>query len=150
MLAALRASRDSLILNMVGFGEGAIILSGILSAELRFAAYKERHVAEAERLQLEDMAMKLERVILINPHSYPLKSYIPMLREYVPEICCIVPQPCTQVIVVGSTLDALSKLSAQFHENIFGSIIEYIKLPGPAYRTLPKSPLAPLPVIEGD
>ena len=86
VLLTLRTLAQAASTAAVGFGEGSIVLMATLSPELRTAAYTERKVAESERRDLEEVGKALEFAVLFAPHGYPLKSYMPLLREYVPEI----------------------------------------------------------------
>ena len=74
------------LLSIVGHGEGAIVLMATLCEECRQAAYRERRASEAETLELESALLGLTHVVLIHPHAHPARSYMPLLREYVPEI----------------------------------------------------------------
>ena len=56
-------------------------MMAVLSPELRKAAYVERKAAEAERKELEEVGEALEYAVLFAPQGYPLKSYMPLLRE---------------------------------------------------------------------
>ena len=142
ILAGLRAAITLASVVLIGIGEGALVLMGLLSSEARQAAYKERHVPDPERLSLEEAAAALTHVVIICPHSYPVKSYMPLLREFVPEICCVVPHSETFVLVVAPSRDALHNVSQECSTAILGSVLETVKFKGPAYRTLPDSPLA--------
>ena len=141
ILLGLRALVTLASVAVIGLGEGALILMGMLSGEARMAAYKERHVPEQERLSLEDAMESLLYAVLIAPHSYPLKSYMPLLREFVPEICSIVPNCCSSVIVVAPARDALHDVAHECAQGILGSIVETVKFDSPAYRSVPRSPM---------
>ena len=124
MLVVLRAMRECMLLSVVAFGEGALILMGLLSSELRAAAFVERRVLAEERLELESFASNLEYTILIAPHSYPIRSYMPLLREYVPEISVVAPPVQTKVMVVAPLKDALSSVAQECSNAIHGSVLE--------------------------
>ena len=86
VLLALRTMKQAAVTAAAGFGEGPIVLMAVPSPELRKAAYVERKAAEAERKELEEVGEALGYAVLFAPHRYPLKSYMPLLRECVPEI----------------------------------------------------------------
>ena len=82
MLLALRTMKQAAVTAAVGFGEGSIVLMAVLSPELRKAAYVERKATEDERKELEEVGEALvEYAVLFAPQGYPLKSYMPLLRE---------------------------------------------------------------------
>jgi len=141
VLACLRMLRDAFLSDVVSFGEGSLVCMCMLSYDIRHAAYQERHVSETERLELESVVSVLVHVILVCPLACPLRSYMPLLREYVPEIVCIIPPEQSQVLVVVPTKDAAQSVGEECAKWILGSLVEHITFPGPAYRTDPKSPL---------
>ena len=65
---------------------------------------------------------------------------MPFLREYAPEVVCIMPGE-TQVIAVIPEKDAASLASKETAQAILGVTFETVKFEGPAYRPSPKSPL---------
>ena len=65
-------------------GEGALVLMAALPAEVRTAAYNERHVPTDEQCSLEDAALSITSAILIAPFCNLPNAYMPLLREYVP------------------------------------------------------------------
>jgi len=142
VLCLLRAIVTISVTAAFGHGEGALVLMATLSSEVRAAAYSERHVPADERVPLEDAALALTHVILLAPFCNPPRSYLPMLREYVPEVCCVIPQASTQVIVVAPLRDSLNPIAQTVASSILGSILEVVAFKGPAYRGLPPSPLA--------
>ncbi len=141
VLAVCRRLRDGYLTDVIAIGEGCWVTAAALSADVRQAAYKERHVGEAERLELETTLTNLQHAILITPVTFPVRSYLPLLREYVPEIVCVVPPPKCNVLVVLPSHDASSSSGLECSRWILGSITETITLTGPAYRTNPVSPL---------
>ena len=58
---------------VVSFGEGALVTMAYLSKEARMAAYKERHVKEYEIERLELGIQALTHIVLVSPHSFPIK-----------------------------------------------------------------------------
>ena len=64
-----------------------------------------------------------------------------MLREYVPEMACILPECRTIGLVVGPEKDTLSKLALECSRCILGALHESISYTGPAYLKIPPSPL---------
>ena len=124
----------------VGFGEGSIVLMAAASPELRKAAYVERKAAEAERKELEEVGEALEYAVLFAPHGYPLKSYMPLLGEYFPEIACIIPRAEVRTLFVIPSRDAMSQQALDCSKTVQGAISEVISFGGPAYRTFPASP----------
>lgn len=133
----------------VGFGEGSIVLIAVLSPELRKAAYVERKAAEAERKGLEEVGEALEYAVLFAPHGYPLKSDMPLLREYVPEIACIIPRGEVRTLFVIPARDAMSQQALACSKTVQGAISEVISFGGPAYRTIPVSPCVVHQLIRG-
>ena len=142
LLAVCRRMRDGYLTDCIALGEGCWVTAAMLSGDLRQAAYRERLVAESERLELESAVEELAHVILVTPLTFPSKSYLPLLREYVPEIVCIIPPSKCSVLVVIPSHDVNSSVGLECSRWILGSVVETIKLPGPAYRTPPSSPLA--------
>ena len=112
----------------------------VLSPELRKAAYVERKAAEADRKELEEVGEALEYAVLFAPHGYPLKSYMPLLREYVPEIACIIPRAEVRTLFVIPSRDAVRQQALDCPKTVRGAISEVISFGGPAYRTIPASP----------
>lgn len=141
VLAVSRAIRDVSVLAAVAHGEGAVVLMGVLSANVRQAAYKERHVPELESEELESFVAHLEYAILVAPHVLPAKSYLPLLREYVPEIAFIVPPETVQVLVVLPEKDPLTKVCINITESIEGVISEHVTFPKTSWKGFPPSPL---------
>jgi len=142
VLAVVRMLRDSGLANVVGIGEGSVVCMCALSSDLRKSAYKDRHVNEGEQLELEAAISRLEHVVLISPLTFPVKSYMPLLREYVPEIVCVIPPEACSVLVVVPVRDACSSVGNECAGWILGALTETIEFGGPAYRTVPASPLA--------
>ena len=99
VLSALRAVREVHANAIIGHGEGAVVAMGALSESIRNQACKDRRVPSHEAERLEECATSLCHVLLLAPHVYPVRSYMPFLREYMPEITCILPGD-TQVIAV--------------------------------------------------
>ena len=65
---------------------------------------------------------------------------MPFLREYMPEITCILPgEP--QVIAVIPERDSSSIPARETAQAVMGIILEHVRFPGPSYRTIPRSPL---------
>ena len=81
--------------------------------------------------------MRLERVMLLAPHGWPARSYLPMFREVVPEIVCIQPPSSTQVVIVSAENDSTRDTSRQIGRYIQGSRTQEIAFKGSAYKTLP-------------
>ena len=142
VLAVCRRLRDGFLTDCVALGEGCWVTAGILSEDIRQAAYKERHVSEVERNEIEAQIERVSHVILLCPAVFPPRSYLPLIRESVPELVCIIPPPQCNVLVGIPTHDSNSTVALELHGWILGSVTETIKLPGPACRTIPKSPLA--------
>ena len=55
VLAVLRALHDTMLLSIVSFGEGALVVVGVLCPELRRAACRERRVSDHESETFEDL-----------------------------------------------------------------------------------------------
>ena len=68
-----RALKSLLVLNVVAWGEGALVITAFLSPELRKLAFSERHLGHEEHQHLEDLAGSLQRVLLLAPHGYPVR-----------------------------------------------------------------------------
>ena len=66
---------------------------------------------------------------------------MPFLREYLPEITCVIPND-TQALVCIPERDATAPTCKEAAQSILGAVYETVKFSGPAYRTIPKSPLA--------
>ena len=132
VLAILRAMLASSFLSVMGFGEGALVCMGILSQEICEAAIRERHVPSDEAAALREASQAIEHVVLFAPHGFPLKSYIPMLREYVPEMACILPGPTAQVLVVVPTKGAASTTACECVGYMQGCVTEQVSFRGPA------------------
>ena len=62
-----RALKSIMVLNVVAWGEGALVMAAFLSPELRAAALSERHTSLEERVEIEDLAVNLQRVVLLAP-----------------------------------------------------------------------------------
>ena len=86
--------------------------------------------------ELEGVVRALEHVVLLAPHVLPVKSYMLMLREYVPELVCVIPDDKVQTIVVVPVRDALTNASNDIGQSIPGALIERISVTGPAYKKL--------------
>ena len=99
ILTTLRSLREVHALSLVGHGEGAIVVMATLSADLREAAFKHRKVPAEETKQLGDIAQSIEHAIFLAPQVFPTRTYMPFLREYAPELVCILLLE-TQVIAV--------------------------------------------------
>ena len=141
ILITLRALRETHITSLVGHGEGAIVAMATLSKDLREAAFKHRKTSADETKQLDEIAQSIEHVLLLAPHVFPTRSYMPLLREYAPEVVCVIPGD-TQVIAVIPDKDSAAIPSKEAAQAVLGIVYEVVKFGGPAYRTIPKSPLA--------
>jgi len=130
-----------MLMDLVAFGEGCLVVMAMLSEDLRKAAYRDRHVSEKEQLELEQVMASVAHVVLVAPLTFPLKSYLPLLREYVPEIVSIIPPTGCSVLAVIPEKDAGTATGKECASWILGAQTEMIQFPGPAYRTNPKSPL---------
>ena len=97
----------------------------------------ERHLGHEEHRHLEDLAGSLQRVLLLAPHGYPVRSFLSMFRELVPEIVCVQPSPNTQVVVAAAAKDASNGTSREIGRYIQGSRTQEIPFKGPAFRSLP-------------
>jgi hypothetical protein len=139
VIAVLRSLSDAALTSVLSFGEGGLVAAGLLSPEVRQAAYKERRVAELEASPLEAMAAVLDHVVLVAPHSYPHKSYLSLLREYVPELCSITPALTISVHVVSPSRDPLGSIATSIASGIVGSILETVAFDGPAYPSKPRT-----------
>ena len=115
---------------------------GTLGEDCRQAAYQERHVAEGERLELEQAVGVVEHAILLQPHAHPAKSFMPLLREAIPEIVCAIPPEEVQVVVAVATNDASPHFAMECANAIMGAVVEHVAFTGPAYKRPPGSPLA--------
>lgn len=140
VLVTLRSICEVCANSIIGHGEGAIFVMATLSAEIRKLAYTDRRVLGHEAEKLEECATSLCHALLIAPHVYPVRSYMPFLREYMPEIICILPGE-TQVIAVIPERDSSSILAKETAQAVMGIIFEHVRVPGPSYRTIPRSPL---------
>ena len=89
ILTTLRDLRETQITSIVGHGEGAIIAMATLSKDLREAAFKHRRTSADETKHLDEIAQSVEHVLLLAPHVFPTRSYMPLLREYAPEVVCV-------------------------------------------------------------
>ena len=118
-----------------------MVAIALLNETIRSSAYRERRVLGHEAERLEDCAQGLTHVIRLAPHVYPVRSYMPFFREYMPEIACVIPGE-TQVLVVNPERDAAALACREAAQPVLGAVHETIRFPGPAYRTIPKSPLA--------
>ena len=70
-----------------------------------------------------------------------------LLRECVPELAGVVPDPCTKILVVGPAKDPLSAVALECAGVVFGALHEAVAFGGPAYRTIPKSPVVSYQLI---
>ena len=140
VLVALRAVLETHANGLIAHGEGAIVVMAALSEAIRTQAYKDRRVPNHEATKLEECATSLSHVLLLAPHVYPFRSYMPFLQVYVPEITCIIPG-ATEVLALIHERDSSASPSKEAAQAIMGVIIEYVRFPGPAYRTIPKPPL---------
>ena len=80
VICALRAAVQTSMISIIGFGEGGLVAMGLLSPEVRAAAFSERRLLETESIPLELCAKSLTHVVVLAPHSYPHKSYMQLLR----------------------------------------------------------------------
>ena len=62
--------------------------------------------------------------MLCAPHGNPLKSYMPLLREYVLEVACIIPQAEVRTLFVIPSRDALSQQALDCSKTVQGAIPE--------------------------
>ena len=122
VLAIARAQRDLLSLALVSFGEGSLAVAGYLSSEIRLAAYAERHVNPDEQKALEDAASCLTHAILVTPHSFPIKTYMPFLRHYVPELACVLLPSTIAVTVVLAERDTTTEVGRAFARTLQGAV----------------------------
>ena len=53
----------------------------VLSADLREAAFRQRKTQADESIQLEEVGQGIEYAILLAPHVFPTRAYMPFLRE---------------------------------------------------------------------
>ena len=79
VICALRAAVQTSMISIIVFGQGGLVAMGLLSPEVRAAAFSERRLPETESIPLELCAKSLTHVVLVAPHSYPLKSYMQLL-----------------------------------------------------------------------
>ena len=79
----------------------------------------------------------------MSPHSFPVRSAFPMLRECVPEMVVIGPPKDCRVHFLLADKDPTTKVGLECFQSVVGSIMELISFKGPAYRTLP----AQLPMV---
>ena len=140
ILLTLRSLREIHATCLVGHGEGAIVVMATLSADLRDSAYKHRKVSAEETKRLEEIAQGIEHALLLAPHVFPTRTYMPFLRAYAPELACILPGE-TQVMAIIPERDATAILGKEAAQAVLGVVYETVKFGGPAYRTIPKSPL---------
>ena len=83
--------------SIVGHGDGAVVIIALLSDAIRQNAYRERRVPAHEFEKLEECALGLAHAFLLAPQVYPARSHMPFMREYLPEIMCVIPND-TQVL----------------------------------------------------
>ena len=137
MLATLRTSREAGILGLIAQGEGAIVAVALLNNALRECAYRERHVDTEEATKLEEVANTYSHVVLITPHSFPMKSSLPFLRTYAPEITATLLQESVQCVFVTPDKDTAKEATYALQACVHGSVIEQVHWQGPAWRTIP-------------
>ena len=89
VLVTLRSLCEVCATSIFGHGEGAVIVMATFSEEIRKRAYIDWRVPGHEAEKLEECATSLCHALLIAPHVYPVRSHMPFLREYMPEITCI-------------------------------------------------------------
>ncbi|CAE8737884.1 unnamed protein product, partial [Polarella glacialis] len=137
VLALLRAIRDCSFTAVVSHGEGALVNALFLSADVRAAAYKERHVAAEEQSVLEECLGSVSHSVLLAPQGFPSKSAYTNLRDLVPEMNVIAPPADMSVTVVVPLRDATRDVSVMICKLILGAERVDFGFPGPAFRTLP-------------
>ena len=107
-------------------------------AEVRKAAYVERHVSTREADELEEYVNSLEQVVLMAPMSYPVKQYMALWKDYLPEATCVSVGGQTNVVVVIPVHDAAQEIARLIQRSLVGSVGADHKFGGPAYRTIPR------------
>ena len=134
MLEVLRSIRLALLLSIIAQGEGALVAAACLSEDLRRAAYRERHIPDAEQLELEETASSIEYVVLVNPHGYPISSYNVLLRTYAPELASITLSDNVSVLVLVPTSDTTTQVATELGRSIIGALVVETRFDKPAYR----------------
>ena len=66
---------------------------------------------------------------------------MPLLWE-LPELACVVPSKGVQALVAVAAKDASTQVSMELAQAIDGAVVGHIQFPGPACRTIARTPLA--------
>merc|ERR1711860_366491 len=97
---------------------------------IRRQAYKERKASENESQKLEEVGEALEYSVLLAPHVFPTRAYMPFLREYMPGLTCVIPGE-SQVVIVIPEKDSSTLACQEVSTSVMGAVSETVKLPGP-------------------
>lgn len=130
----LRVAVEGMTQGLVGYGEGAMILSALLSPEVRVAAFKERNVSEHDARELEEMAQTITHAVLVCPHAHPIKQYLALWHEALPESLCVPDQGGKQIVVVISKHDIASGPAQSVHGWLLASQAVEYKFPSQPIR----------------
>lgn len=125
------------LVSLIAHGEAGLVAAALLSEDVRRNAYKERHVQDREREDLEAAVQDLTHMVLLAPMGFPAKAYLPVWRELLPEAAAVAVPPAVQVFVVVPALDAAQDHVRAFQQTLLGFEMFAAKFPGPAYRTWP-------------
>ncbi|CAE8623312.1 unnamed protein product, partial [Polarella glacialis] len=137
VLALARVLVSGALTALVTHGEAGLIAAAMFSADVRASAYKERHVSIKESKEIEEHLAYMTQVVFIAPLGHPVKTYLALWRDFLPEACIIALHGRTVLIVVVPVRDAAQEAVRAFHKTLLGSICFDLQLAGPAYRTVP-------------
>ena len=96
----LQTSHDGFAQGVVAHGEACLVVLAALSSDFRLASYAARHFSPATAETMEATAASWRHAVLIAPHGFPPRLYMPYFRDYAPELSCVVAHAGTQVLVV--------------------------------------------------
>ena len=139
LLSTLRLVHEGLLGGVVGHGEGALMCLALCCPTLRKAACTARGVSEDEWRVLEDSWRKcVTHVLLIAPHGNPIRQYLQLWREALPETLCVPPIEDKQIVVVIPSKDAVREPAEEVASWFQECVIVECSLPSPTYRVCPR------------
>ena len=140
ILEVLRSAKQGYFTTVIAHGEGALVIATALGEGARRICYTERHVGSKEIEELEAIVAALKHVVLFAPTGHPPRSFLPLLRDFMPEVAVISPSNLNaSVLVVVPVHGAAAETVRAFALSIRGAVTHECKFAGPAYRSVPVS-----------
>ena len=81
--------------------------------------------SENESEKVEECAIRLTHAFSLAPHVYPVRSYMPFFRAYLPEVTCVIPDN-TQTLVCISERDAAAPTCRRVARSILGATFDRV------------------------